>query len=86
MQEEYTALSIEARCRQTAGRIVHSLNQLREPFRRNTIHWLESCVDKPIEDVNDDLTSYFRQLNPEMRESTMSSLELVLQEAVRKFG
>ena len=86
MQDKCRPISTEASCRQTAGRIASSLDQLNEPFRRNAIHWLESCVAKPLEDVADDLTKYFRQLKPDMRDRTMSSLEFVLQEAVRKFG
>lgn len=86
MQEQNINTAGDVRCRQTASRIAQSLDQLSEPFRRNTIRWLEGCVAKPIVDVNDDLTCFFSQLNPGMRETTMNSLEFVLEEAVRQFG
>lgn len=86
MQTKSDQSMTEARCRQTAGRIAQALDQLAEPFRRNTLRWLEGCVAKPIVDVDDDLTCYFSQLNPGMRETTMTSLEFVLEEAVRQFS
>lgn len=86
MQTETIYANPEVRCRRAAGRIAEALNQLNEPFRRNTIRWLEQCVAKPIEDVDEDLTCFFSQLNPSMRETTMTSLEFVMEEAVRQFG
>lgn len=76
----------DVRCRQAAMRIAKAVRQLREPFRKNTIRWLEGCVAHPIVDVDEDLTRYFSELTPAMRESTMSSLQVVMDEAVRQFG
>jgi hypothetical protein len=77
---------VDRSCRQAAGRIVRSINQLREPFRNNTLRWLESCLAHPIEDVDEDLTQFFNALNPGMRESTISNMQHLVEEAVRHFG
>ena len=79
-------VTVERSCRQAAGRMVRTINQLREPFRNNTLQWLETCLAHPIQDVDEDLTRFFSELNPGMRESTISNLQRVLEEAVRHFG
>lgn len=76
----------ESRCCQAAYRIASAIRQLDEPFKRNTIHWLESCIARPIHNLDEDLATFFQELNPGMRDTTMSSLEFVLEEAVRHFG
>ena len=78
--------TVDVRCRRVAGRISEAISQLREPFRKNTIRWLERCVAHPIVDVDEDLTRFFNELNPGMRDSTMTSLQVVVDEAVRQFG
>ena len=86
MQAHIERVSHDNRCRQSAGRIAAIISQLREPFRRNTIRWLEGCVARPISDLDEDLTEFFREMNPGIRETTMDSLEHVVNEAVRHFG
>jgi hypothetical protein len=59
---------------------------LNEPYRRNTIEWLERCTQTPIGDLETDLRGFLQGLNPIVRESFVLHTRWILDEAVEHFG
>jgi hypothetical protein len=59
---------------------------LGEPYRRNTITWLESCTQKPMLDVQADLRGFLVGLHPIVRESFVLHTQSILDEALMYFG
>jgi len=59
---------------------------LGEPYRKNTITWLESCTQKPMLDLHSDLQGFLVGLNPIVRESFVLHTRWILDEALMHFG
>jgi hypothetical protein len=59
---------------------------LGEPYRKNTITWLESCTQKPMLDVQADLRGFLVALHPIVRESFVLHTQSILDEALTHFG
>lgn len=59
---------------------------LGEPYRRNTIQWLEMCTQKPLLDLREDLHGFLLRLHPIVRESFVLHTRWILDEAVAHFG
>jgi hypothetical protein len=59
---------------------------LNEPYRQNTIMWLETCTQKPILDLQSDLRRFLVGLHPIIRESFFVHTCWILDEAVSHFG
>jgi hypothetical protein len=72
----------EVDARLLAGRV----NRLREPYRRNTITWLERCAQRPMGDLERGIQSFLRGLHPVVRDGFVFHAHRVLEEADRFFG
>lgn len=59
---------------------------LEEPFRQNTIQWLERCTCRKFQDLDEDLRVFFSELHPDSREGYFHNLQMILDDAVRFFG
>lgn len=82
---EQTTASVEGLARK-ADHLAASIDTLREPYRRNTIHWLEQCTERRFENLGADLAEFLVALHPDMREVYFNSLKMILDDAVRYFG
>jgi hypothetical protein len=65
-----------------AGRV----NRLREPYRHNTITWLERCAQRPMSDLEGGIQTFLGGLHPVVRDGFVFHAQRVLEEAVRFFG
>lgn len=72
----------EVDARVLAGRV----NRLREPYRRNTITWLERCAQRPMGDLERGIQAFLRGLHPVVRDGFVFHAQRVLEEADRFFG
>jgi hypothetical protein len=72
----------ELDARALAGRV----NRLREPYRHNTISWLERCAQRPMEDPERGIQAFLGGLHPVVRDGFVFHARRVLEEAVRFFG
>lgn len=68
------------------ARLVAQINSLQEPYRQNTIAWLRSCTQMPLDDLCTEMTSFLLALNPVVCEFFISNTELILQQAGKYFG
>lgn len=59
---------------------------LNEPYRQNTIAWLETCTQKPILELENDLRCFLVGLHPIIRESFFQHTCWILDEAAYHFG
>lgn len=59
---------------------------LREPYRENTIQWLEACTQTPMHDLASDLRGFLVGLHPIVRESFLLHTRWILDEAIARFG
>ncbi len=59
---------------------------LREPYRKNTIQWLEACTQTPMHDLATDLRGFLMGLHPIVRESFVLHTRWILDEATARFG
>lgn len=73
-------------CIRCANRLASRIELLEQPYRQNTITWLESCAARSLEDLDRGLVAFFAELDPTMREVTASNLEIVLEDALDHFG
>lgn len=62
------------------------INQLNEPYRSNTVAWLEEMSGRRFEDLEDDLTRYLNQMEPGARAMTVAMLHDLLEKALRYFS
>ncbi len=66
--------------------LVDRIESLQEPYRRNTIAWLESLTQEPISNLPRDIHTFLEGLNPVLREHFILNTWLILDKAVRFFG
>lgn len=59
---------------------------LSEPYRQNTVTWLESCTQTPLHDLPTGLSGFLVSLHPIVRESFVLHTRWILDEAVARFG
>ncbi len=69
-----------------AEMLAEGITALREPYRQNTIEWLESCIQRPISDLPSDLRTFLRGLNPLLRERFVLNTTMILESAAGFFG
>ncbi|HEX9796643.1 MAG TPA: hypothetical protein VGA52_06590 [Anaerolineales bacterium] len=73
-------------CSQMADRMAANIARLQEPYRQNTIHWLERCADRRLKDLSADLADFLGELHPSMRGVYVDNLQMVLEDALHHFG
>jgi hypothetical protein len=66
--------------------LADTIDSLCEPYRQNTIEWLESCTRRPMREPRTDLLMFLYGLHPVVRESFLRYTGQILHEAVRYFG
>ena len=66
--------------------LADTIDSLCEPYRQNTIEWLESCTRRPMREPRTDLLMFLHGLHPVVRESFLRYTGQILREAVRYFG
>lgn len=66
--------------------LADTIDSLCEPYRQNTIEWLESCTRRPMREPRTDLLMFLYGLHPVVRESFLRYTSHLLREAVRYFG
>ncbi|MDX1600445.1 MAG: hypothetical protein R3191_02910 [Anaerolineales bacterium] len=62
------------------------INQLNEPYRSNTVDWLEERSGRRFEDLEEDLPRYLNQMEPGARAMTVTMLHDLLAKALRYFS
>lgn len=62
------------------------VNRLREPYRHNTISWLERCSQRPMGDLERGIQAFLQALHPVVRDGFVFHAQRVLEDAVRFFG
>jgi len=86
MTGSYQTLEQRVECSRMADRMLANIARLKEPYRQNTLHWLERCADRPLADLPKDLAAFLRELHPTMRQVYVDNLQMVLEDALRHFG
>ncbi|OGO68926.1 MAG: hypothetical protein A2Z37_05080 [Chloroflexi bacterium RBG_19FT_COMBO_62_14] len=66
--------------------LARRVNRLREPYRHNTINWLERCAQRPMGDLETGIQSFLQGLHPVVRDGFVFHAQRVLEDAVRFFG
>jgi hypothetical protein len=66
--------------------LARRVNRLREPYRHNTISWLERCAQRPMSDLETGIQSFLQGLHPVVRDGFVFHAQRVLEDAVRFFG
>lgn len=66
--------------------LAETIDSLCEPYRQNTIEWLESCTRRPMREPRTDLLMFLHGLHPVVRESFLRYTGQILREAVHYFG
>ncbi len=66
--------------------LAETIDSLCEPYRQNTIEWLEACTRRPMREPRTDLLMFLCGLHPVVRESFVGYTSQILREAVRYFG
>lgn len=69
-----------------AKMLAERVGALNEPYRQNTIAWLERCTQRPMVDLQNDLRHFLVGLHPIMRESFVLHTRWILDEAICHFG
>lgn len=72
----------EGEAKMLADRVV----ALNEPYRQNTIEWLEGCTRRPMADLQGSLGAFLVGLHPIVRESFVLHTRWILDEALCHFG
>lgn len=75
-----------AECRRRASLIAARIRHLAEPYRENTISWMEKCAARSLEELDRDLASFLSELGTVERELYVSNLQMILDDALRYFG
>jgi len=70
----------------TAEALVNRLDSLREPYRGNTIAWIERCAARTFTDLNQDIGRFLDELNPDLRDEYLLNMSMILDDAVKYFG
>ena len=73
-------------CQIEAARFVDQINSLQEPYRQNTIAWLRSCTQMPLDDLRAEITSFLLGLDPVVREFFILNTGIILQQAGKYFS
>ena len=66
--------------------LVDRIDALREPYRRNAIEWVESCVNESMSDLPRDMRRAMNKMAPVKRKEFYSQTVEVLEGAARHFG
>jgi hypothetical protein len=66
--------------------LADTIESLSEPYRQNTLNWLECCTRQPMQQPRTDLLVFLVGLHPVVRESFLKYTQQILGEAVRYFG
>jgi hypothetical protein len=73
-------------CLPDAKALVDRLDDLAEPYRQNTIAWIESCAARKFTNPQSDIRRFVDELDPGLREEYLFNMSLLLDDAVRFFG
>ncbi len=73
-------------CLPDAEALANRLEDLREPYRGNTIAWIESCAARKFTNIKKDVRRFVDELDPNLREEYLLNMSLLLDDAVRHFG
>jgi hypothetical protein len=71
---------------QQAAILIDEIHHLREPYRGNTISWLERCTNRTFSNPDRDLIEYLDSLHPIVRDSFVCQVSELLADALRYFG
>jgi hypothetical protein len=66
--------------------LVQLIDSLGEPYRRNTISWLGNYIQRPMEDLPNDIDSFLIELDPMQRRYFVNHVQRLLRTAVHYFG
>jgi hypothetical protein len=66
--------------------LVKLIDSLEEPYRKNTISWLERYIQRPMEDLPEDIGSFLIELDPVQRRYFLNHVRRLLKTAVHYFG
>jgi len=86
MRQTRTVTEPGVECRQRASLLASCIRRLSEPYRQNTILWLERCTARPLIELDRDLASFLSELRTTEREMYISNLQMILDDALRYFG
>jgi hypothetical protein len=73
-------------CRRRANMLAARIRHLAEPYRENTISWMEKCTARSLTDLDRDLALFLSELGAVERELYVSNLQVILDDALRYFG
>jgi hypothetical protein len=71
---------------QAAQILSQAVDGLDEPYRQNTVRWLERCMQHPVASLKDDLSAFLDDLHPVVRESFIAHTRQLLDDALLYFG
>ncbi len=66
--------------------LADAINALQEPYRGNAIEWLEACTQCTLCDLAQDMDLFLGDLPPIVRDSFVSYVRKLMEEAGRYFG
>lgn len=66
--------------------LVKLIDSLEEPYRQNTITWLEMFVQRPMIELSKDIEIFLNGLDPVMRTYFLNHARKLLQTAVKSFS
>jgi len=67
-------------------KLAQAVADLAEPYRGNTVQWLETCMQRPVDSLEEDLRVFLDDLHPVVRDSFLQYTHLLLTDALRYFG
>ncbi|HET7012058.1 MAG TPA: hypothetical protein VFI11_14880 [Anaerolineales bacterium] len=71
---------------QAAQLLTQAIEGLDEPYRENTVRWLERCMQHPVGSLEEDLRDFLGDLHPVVRESFLLHTHQLLEDALYYFG
>jgi hypothetical protein len=71
---------------QAAQILTQAVDDLEEPYRGNTVRWLEGCMQHPVASLEEDLRVFLDDLHPVVRDSFVQHARNLLDDALCYFG
>ena len=73
-------------CKRESTDLAVWINSLEEPYRQNAIDWLNIYIRRPMDDLQVEIESFLKELDPVVRNYFLIHTRMLLKTAVHYFG
>jgi hypothetical protein len=73
-------------CKREAADLAVWIDSLEEPYRQNAIEWLRIYIRRPMDDLQGEIESFLKELDPVVRNYFLIHTRTLLKTAVHYFG